>query len=182
VTETVLMAGFGGQGVLRSGTLLARAALAAGYETTWFPSYGPEMRGGTANCTVVISDDEIGSPIAGAYDTVIVMNQPSLERFESAVLPDGRLLINASMVPAEPTRTDVRAYRLAAVDMAQALGNPRAANVVMLGAYVRLFEHLAIETVAQIVAESFADKGDDMVQLNLAALRAGAEAVCVPAA
>lgn len=176
------MAGFGGQGVLRSGTLLAQAALAAGYETTWFPSYGPEMRGGTANCTVVISDDEIGSPIAGVYDTVIVMNQPSLERFESAVAPGGRLLINASMVSAEPTRSDICVYPLAAVDMAQAMGNPRASNVVMLGAYVRLFEHLAIETVAQVVAEGFADKGDDMVQLNLAALRAGAEAVCVPAA
>lgn len=171
--EEVLIAGFGGQGILLGGKLLAQGALAAGFETTWFPSYGPEMRGGTANCTVVFGDEEIGSPIASAYDTVIVMNQPSLERFESNVRLGGRLLINASMVPTEATRTDIDVYRLGAVEIAEELGEARAANVVMLGAYAGLIGNLPFDVLERVIAETFEGKGDDVVRRNLAALRAG---------
>lgn len=175
--EETLIAGFGGQGVLLSGKLLAHAALAAGFETTWFPSYGPEMRGGTANCTVIFGDEEIGSPIASAYDTIIVMNQPSLERFECKVRSSGRLLVNASMVPTEATRTDIDVYRLGAVEIAEELGDARAANVVMLGAYAALIGNLPFDDLERVIAETFASKGSDVVQRNLAALRAGSAAM-----
>lgn len=177
MTEEVVFAGFGGQGILLAGKMLAQAALASGYETTWFPSYGPEMRGGTANCTIIIADEEIGSPVASAYDTAIVMNQPSLEKFEALIRPGGRLVINASMVPTDPQRTDLDVRRIDALDIAKDLGNQKAANVVMLGAYIGCLGLPPIDALERILAETFAAKGDTVVQLNFAALKAGLQQV-----
>jgi len=173
MTEEVLIAGFGGQGVLLAGQILAHAAMDADMETTWFPSYGPEMRGGTANCTVVYSDEEIGSPIASQFDAVIALNQPSMERFEPRLRPGGRLLLNASMIPTQPKRTDIVVVRVPAVDLAKDAGEARAANVIMLGAYLATAPSMPEHAVIEALRETFSAKGDKVIQINLRALALG---------
>lgn len=172
--EEVLIAGFGGQGILLMGKLLAQAAMEEGLNATWLPSYGPEMRGGTANCIVAFSDDEIGSPLAATYDAVVVMNQPSMEKFESKVKPGGALLINRSMIPIETARTDVEVHYVDANRLAEGVaGDGRCANVVMLGALHAARTRLAMPSLEAALKEAFAAKGDRVLQANLKALQAG---------
>lgn len=130
----VILAGFGGQGVLFAGQLLAYAALEQGLEVTWIPSYGPEMRGGTANCTVVISDEEIGSPMVRSPQAAVVFNGPSLEKYARVVQRGGVLVINASLAQGTVARSDLRVVRVPGSAVAEELGEPRLCNMVMLGA------------------------------------------------
>jgi len=171
--RSVLVAGFGGQGILLIGQLMAEAAMRDSFYTTWFPSYGPEMRGGTANCTTIYSDQEIGSPIAAEYDAVIVMNQPSLERFGPQVRPGGALLVNASMVPTRLGRSYISELYLPARDIARAAGNERAANVVMLGAYMGFDGSLSETAVDLAITAVVGKKHPELIEVNRAAVRAG---------
>lgn len=135
--EQVIMAGFGGQGVMSMGQLLAYSGMLEGKNVSWLPSYGPEMRGGTANCNVIVSDDEIGSPIVTEATAVIAMNLPSLDKFEHSVMPGGTLIINSSLIERKCSRTDIDVFYIPANEIADELGNNRVANMVMLGAYLK---------------------------------------------
>ena len=175
--EEVLFAGFGGQVILLAGQLVAKAAMDDGLFATWYPSYGPEMRGGTANCQVVYSDDEIGSPIASQYDTAVVMNQPSYEKFQPMVKPGGTLLVNASLIEVESPRGDVEIVEVQANELARAVASDRSANVVVVGAYNALKGLIKNETIEKVLRETFARKGEDVVDANLKAFAAGIDAV-----
>ena len=156
--RTVIMAGFGGQGLLMIGKLLAEACLAEGKEVTWLPSYGPEMRGGTANCTVVVSDKPVGSPIVTNPRDAVVMNLPSLDKFVPLLRPGGVLVINSSLIHADPGRSDLDVLRIAANDLATAEGSGRAANMAALGAYVGKSKLADKESVLASIRHAFASK------------------------
>ncbi len=170
-TEIVL-AGFGGQGVLLIGKVLAYAGMRAGREVTWMPAYGPEMRGGTCNCTVVLSDRPIGSPISKSPHGLIALNLPSLDKFEDAVRPGGIVVVNTSLINRLPSRTDVAVVAVPANELAIQCGSPLAANMVALGAYVGASGVAELEQVKAIVAESFAAK-PALVAVNHEALSRG---------
>ncbi len=172
--RSIVFAGFGGQGVLLAGKILARAAMNEGLEVTWLPSYGPEMRGGTANCTVVIADEPVGSPIVDRPDVLLAMNGPSLDRFEPRVTPGGTVVVNRSLIERPLRRTDVRGVLLRANDLARELGEPRVANMVALGAVVRALEVVPLEAVQEAMAEELGAKGRErLVAVNRAALERG---------
>ena len=149
----ILLSGFGGQGTLFAGQLLSYAAMDSGKEVTWIPSYGPEMRGGTANCTVVISDEEIGSPFVHHPQAVIAMNLPSLDKYEQSVKPGGLLIINNSMVNRLPARTDIKIVSIPASQIAQELGDPRMTNMVMIGGLLGNLPVLDLEAVEKSLRE-----------------------------
>lgn len=130
---SIILAGFGGQGILSAGKMAAQAALIEGKEVSWFPSYGPEMRGGTANCSVVISDEPIGSPVVNDADVVICLNQPSMEKFEQMLVPGGILIVDSSLIKNKPTRTDIKFIAMPASDIASELGSMAYGPVSMLG-------------------------------------------------
>ncbi|MCK6457080.1 MAG: 2-oxoacid:acceptor oxidoreductase family protein [Phycisphaerae bacterium] len=174
--EEVLIAGFGGQGILLMGQLLAEAAMQEELYATWFPSYGPEMRGGTANCTVVFSSEEIGSPIAAQYSVVIAMNQPSLERFAPRVRSGGVLLVNASMVPVPYEREGITVLYIPAAEIAHDLGQPKVGNVVMLGSLLGARPALPIGAVEAAIRTVIGRKHADAIDVNLSALCAGRDA------
>ncbi|HAZ27434.1 TPA: 2-oxoacid:ferredoxin oxidoreductase subunit gamma [Candidatus Acetothermia bacterium] len=172
--RAVVFAGFGGQGVLLAGRILARAAMDAGLEVTWLPSYGPEMRGGTANCTVVLSDEPIGSPIVENPDMVMAMNGPSLDRFEARVAAGGAAIVNSSLIARGLKRTDVREVPVAANDLARELGEPRVANMVALGAVVRALGVLSLSAVVAAMAAELGGKGRErLLTTNREALERG---------
>ena len=135
MTEQIILAGFGGQGVLLAGQIIAYAGMNEGKNVSWLPSYGPEMRGGTANCNVVVSDEEVGSPVVVEADCLIVMNRPSLEKYEKDLKPGGLLLLDSDLIEIEPTRTDIKVIKVPANSLAEQAGSIKAANMVMLGAY-----------------------------------------------
>jgi len=146
--KRMLIAGFGGQGVLLIGQLIAYTAMFDGKEVTWMPTYGPEMRGGTANCTVCVSDKPIASPVGATCDILVAMNGPSLEKFEGMLKPGGDLFINSSVVSIEPTRTDVNVHYVDTIDIAEhEVGNPKTANMVMLGALLRTCDIVNVDTI-----------------------------------
>ncbi|MFA6033751.1 MAG: 2-oxoacid:acceptor oxidoreductase family protein [Myxococcota bacterium] len=171
----VLMAGFGGQGMLLSGKLLAYAAMYSGLEVSWLPSYGPEMRGGTANVTVVISEKQVASPYIDQPRALLVMNQPSLEKFASKVRPGGLIVVNTSLIPVKCDRADCTVVYIDANELATRAGSPRAANLVMLGAYIARSGVVGDKTVEKIIEKEFAGK-PKFIPSNLAAFRAGYEA------
>ncbi len=171
----VKFAGFGGQGILLSGKILAHAALEEGHEVVWIPSYGPEMRGGTAYCTVVIGDRPIGSPIIKNPQHLIAMNRPSLEKFAPTVRPGGIILINANLIPVGSGRDDVDELVVAVSDLAVAAGNIRAANLVALAAFVARSRIVNFESLRHSVAEEFAAK-PAALPVNMAALELGRQA------
>jgi 2-oxoglutarate ferredoxin oxidoreductase subunit gamma len=168
----VIMAGFGGQGILLIGKMLAYAGMHEGKEVSWLPSYGPEMRGGTCNCTVVISDHSVGSPVIQSPRAVVAMNLPSLDKFEPNVRPGGLLVVNTSLINREPVRSDLRVVKVAANEIANELGNPRGANMVGLGAYVGATNAVSLPEVELVVREAFAGK-PKVVDVNLEALHRG---------
>src|SRR4030043_297362 len=170
----VIFAGFGGQGVLFAGQVLAFAAMDAGHDVTWMPSYGPEMRGGTANCTVVIADEEIGSPTIKYPKAVVVMNLPSLDKFEPLVTPGGVLIVNSSLVNRDPARTDITWLMIPAQEIAETIGPRRLLNMVMLGA---LLDKLPILTQADLNAALTAhmpERHKKFLKPNIEALDQGA--------
>lgn len=169
----IIMAGFGGQGVLSMGKLLAEAALSEDKHVSWLPSYGPEMRGGTANCNVVLAQEEVSSPIVSRATSVIVMNKPSLDKFEKSVVPGGILIINSSLIDRKSERDDIKVYYVPANTIAGDLGNPKVANVVMLGAFLALTSAVKIESLEEIIEENFKGKKASLIEINKQALAAG---------
>ena len=175
--EQNLFAGFGGQGVLLMGQLLAYAGMLEDKFVSWLPAYGPEMRGGTANCSVNISDEPIGSPVVSKATTVIAMNRPSLEKFEEAVQPGGFLFVNSSIIDIKATRDDIQAFYVPCNEIAEELGNPRLANMVMLGAYIEKTKCVEIEHVLDALLHKLGEKKAHTIPVNREALERGAAAV-----
>jgi 2-oxoglutarate ferredoxin oxidoreductase subunit gamma len=173
----IIISGFGGQGALFAGQLLAYGALAEGRHVTWIPSYGPEMRGGTANCTVIISDDEIGSPLVRRPTAAIVLNAPSFERYEPLMQSHGLLLVNSSMVSAPAHRTDMRRIDINANEIARELGSAQMSNVILVGALVEVTGVLKLETLDRVLDEHLSAHHRDKLEANKLALRKGASLV-----
>lgn len=171
--ERIIIAGFGGQGVLMLGKLLAQAGMLEGKQVSWLPAYGPEMRGGTANCHVIISDAAIGAPIVTEATGVIAMNLPSLDRYESSVQPGGWLLLNSSLIPRASLRRDVRVLPIPVNDIAQRQGSQRVANVVMLGACLALSQPVQRASVIAAIEEALGHGKQHLLAINLNALEAG---------
>lgn len=177
-TARVICAGFGGQGVMSMGQLLTYAGMLEGKEVSWLPSYGPEMRGGTANCAVTVSDSPVGSPlITGDATCAIVMNLPSLEKFESEVKPGGKIIVNSSLIEQKVKRDDVDVYYIQANDLAAELGNPRVANMIMLGAYLKTEPAVEVDSVLEAFKKVFGPSKEKFVPLNKDALLKGAAAI-----
>jgi 2-oxoglutarate ferredoxin oxidoreductase subunit gamma len=170
----VIIAGFGGQGVLLVGKMLAYAGMHEGKEVSWMPSYGPEMRGGTANCTVVISDKPVRSPVIQSPRAVIAMNLPSLDKFEPVLKAGGLLLINSSLITREAQRGDVRVLMVPANEVANELKNPRGANMVILGAYLGATDAVSLKELELLIQETFASK-PKVIDANIKALHRGYE-------
>ena len=170
----VMFAGFGGQGVMMIGKMLALAALDTGYEVVWIPSYGPEMRGGTAYCTVVVADRPIGSPIISNPGHLVVMNRPSMEKFAPKMKKNGVCMVNSSLIPIGTDRDDIDELRVPCNDIAIELGNPRSANIVALGAFTARSRLIDLELIRKTVEYSFKSK-PKMIELNLRAFERGVE-------
>jgi 2-oxoglutarate ferredoxin oxidoreductase subunit gamma len=168
----VQFAGFGGQGIMLMGQILAEAALQEGREVVWIPSYGPEMRGGTAYCTVVAGDQPIGSPIIRNPKHLVAMNRPSLEKFAPSVKANGVIFINASIIPIGSNRSDVDELRVPIIEIAQEVGNIKTANIVALAAFVARSGFVSFEALTESVRQKFAAKAK-LIPLNLKALEAG---------
>jgi len=171
----IIVAGFGGQGVLFAGQLLAFAAMDAGKEVTWIPSYGPEMRGGTANCTVIIADEEIGAATVRNPKTALVFNLPSFNKYEPLVSPGGVLVVNQSLVDRDFQRTDLNCVMIPASEMAEELGNKRLTNMVMLGAMLFMNPVLPVKAVKQALAVHLPERHRKLLPLNYQALQNGAD-------
>jgi len=169
-----IISGFGGQGTLFAGQVLAYSALDNDLQVTWIPSYGPEMRGGTASCTVVIADEEIGSPVVNKPDVAIVMNLPSLDKYEALMRPGGVLVANSSLINRELTRTDINSVFLPANEVAEKIGNARLANMVMLGGMLELVPVLTLEQVKQGLSEHIPERHRSTLPLNYEAMEMGA--------
>jgi 2-oxoglutarate ferredoxin oxidoreductase subunit gamma len=177
--RSIIISGFGGQGVILAGKILAQAGMNHGLEVTWLPSYGPEMRGGTANCTVVLSDELVGSPIVDEATTLIAMNLPSLDKFEQTIAAGGNIVVNRSLIDRKVDRTDVNACYLDMNEIARdEVGNPRAINMVALGAYVKASGALPLQVVKDTMAHSMRASGKEkFVEMNERALDAGYNAL-----
>ena len=176
--EKVIMAGFGGQGVMAIGKLLAYAGMLEDKQVSWLPSYGPEMRGGTANCDVIVSDKLIGSPIITEdAASVIVMNLPSMDKFESHLVENGNLVINKSLIEKEAERKDINAYYIDANEIAMDIGNAKATNMVILGAYLEVTKAVEPKSIIKAFIKVFGESKTKFIPLNEEALRRGAEAV-----
>lgn len=175
--EEIIFSGFGGQGALFAGQLLAYAGLDADLHVTWIPSYGPEMRGGTAHCTVVVSDEPIGSPLVRRPASVVALNLPSFEKYQPLIRPGGLLVYNVSLVPAPPSRDDIRYLPVPANDIAEGLGNARMANVVLLGAYLQATGILPLTAVEAALDLHLGERQRKYLAANKEALRRGAAVV-----
>ncbi len=175
--QSIIFSGFGGQGALFAGQLLTYAAVDAGMHVTWIPSYGPEMRGGTAHCTVVIGDEPIGSPLVRNPDMAVAMNLPSTDKYEPLVRPGGLLVVNASLVQRPPAREDIETIAPPANAMAVAQGQVRLANVVLLGALLAARELMPLAVVERALAAHLPERHQHLLAANIAALHAGARFV-----
>jgi 2-oxoglutarate ferredoxin oxidoreductase subunit gamma len=178
--QDVMMAGFGGQGVLLAGKLLAYAAMMEGKQVTWFPSYGAEIRGGTANCTVIISTDEIGSPVVQNPSAMIIFNAASFKKYEKKIKPGGQLFLNTSLVHEQPTRSDLLKIDVAANDIADELGDSRVSNMVMLGAFVKKTGVVQNDSVIAALKHVLPAISQSLILLNVNGLQGGAEASRYP--
>ena len=175
MTHELLVAGFGGQGVLSMGMTLAYAGVIEKKEISWMPSYGPEMRGGTANCIVIVSDKQISSPIVTTFDTVITLNQPSLDKFENAVKPGGRLIYDSTNILTPPTRTDIEIVPLAASEEAVRMKNTKIMNMIVLGSFLEGTHVVGLDSIMQALKEVLPERYHHLLPLNEQALRRGME-------
>ena len=171
--EELIIAGFGGQGVLSMGKILAYAALMDDLEVTWMPSYGPEQRGGTANVTVIISDSEISSPMLDNYDTAVILNQQSLDKFESKVKPGGTLIYDSYGIHKAPTRTDINIYRIDAMEATFEMENAKTYNMVVLGALLKIKNIVPIESVIKGLKKTLPERHHHLIPMNEDALNRG---------
>ena len=175
MTEEVIFAGFGGQGVLSMGQVLSYAGMIENREVCWMPSYGPEMRGGTANCIVQVSDTDISSPIIGRFDTVVALNQPSLDKFEHAVKPGGTLIYDSTNIIEPPTRTDIDIVPVPASEEAVKMKNTKIMNMIVLGAFLEKRKTVDIETVLSALRKVLPERHHHLIPLNEQALHRGQE-------
>jgi 2-oxoglutarate ferredoxin oxidoreductase subunit gamma len=170
----IIIAGFGGQGVLFAGQLLAYAAMDEGLEVTWIPSYGPEMRGGTANCTVIISDQEIGSPMVRHPSAIIAMNRPSLDKYEPTLRADGLLVANASLIDRPANRTDIKAVFIPANDIAEKIGDKRMTNMVLIGCLLANLPVIPQEAIIKALQDHISSRRKNLIPANIQAIQQGA--------
>jgi 2-oxoglutarate ferredoxin oxidoreductase subunit gamma len=175
MNEEIIIAGFGGQGVLTMGQILCYAGVIEDKEVSWMPSYGPEMRGGTANCIAIISDQKISSPIVTRFDTVIALNQPSLDKFEKAVKTGGLLIYEASTILNPPTRTDIEVVPIEAANEASRLKNTKVMNMIILGAFLKKKPIIAFENIVEGLKKVLPERYHHLIPLNKQAMERGME-------
>ena len=173
----IRFAGFGGQGILTTGMICATAGMDLGKNVTWYPSYGSQMRGGTANCSVILSSDNIGSPLVYTPTELIAMNTPSLKKYEDEVVKNGTIFINSSVIEVDVDREDVTVWKVPCDTIANELGNSKVANMVMLGAYAEATKALKIDTLKTMIQHMFTGRKAKLVDLNIKALECGIESV-----
>lgn len=173
----MILAGFGGQGILFTGKMLAYAAMLNNKQLSWLPSYGPEMRGGTANCHVIIDDEPVGSPIIVRPNVLLAMNQPSLDKFENEVLPGGMIFVDSSLVSRKVMRDDVKVIYVNATEIADSQGNKALANMIMLGAIIKETQLFTVDEIKTTIEKSIPPKKQALLAPNMAAVMAGVEAV-----
>ena len=171
--QEVIISGFGGQGVLSMGKILAYSGLREGKEVTWMPAYGPEQRGGTANVTVIVSDERISSPILSKYDVAIVLNQPSLDKFETKVKPGGILIYDGFGIINPPTRKDISVYRIDAMDKAAELKNAKVFNMIVLGGLLKVCSVVSDNGVEKALYKTLPERHHALIPLNMKAIQEG---------
>ena len=177
MTHELIISGFGGQGVLSMGKILAYSALMEDKEVTWMPAYGPEQRGGTANVTVIVSDEPISSPILSSYTTAIVLNQPSLEKFESKVKPGGSLIYDGYGITNPPTRKDIHVYRIDAMDAAAERNMIKVFNMAVLGGFLKLHPIISVESVLKALRKTLPERHHHLIPMNEEAIRLGMDII-----
>ncbi len=177
MTEEIIIAGFGGQGVLSMGKILAYSGIMQDQEVSWMPSYGPEMRGGTANVTVIVSDERISSPVLNKFDTAIILNQQSMDKFEEAVKPGGTLLYDPNGISKHPTRKDINIFQVEAAKKSSEMGNTKIFNMVVLGGYLKVRPIVKIENVIAGLKKSLPARYHKLIPLNEEAINNGMEIV-----
>lgn len=177
MTEEIIIAGFGGQGVLSMGKILAYSGIMQDQEVSWMPAYGPEMRGGTANVTVIVSDDRVSSPILTEFDTAIILNQQSMDKFEATVKPGGILLYDPNGITKHPERKDIKIYKVEGAAEAIKMGNPKTFNMIVLGAYLKLKPIVKLENVMKGLKKSLPERHHHLLPLNEQAITKGMEVV-----
>ncbi len=175
--EEIIIAGFGGQGVLSMGKILAYSGIMQDQEVSWFPSYGPEMRGGTANVTVILSDDRISSPIINHFDTAIILNQQSLDKFEEMVKPGGTLIFDPNGIIHEPSRKDIKVFKIEGTKLAAEMQQPKIFNMIILGAFLKAKPVVDIEHVKLGLEKSLPERHHKLIPMNIDALKVGEEKV-----
>lgn len=173
MTERILLAGFGGQGILFAGKFLANGGLVEEKQISWLPSYGPEMRGGTANCSVIISDEPVGSPIVSAPDTLVAMNLPSLDKYEDAVVPGGKIFVDSTLISRKVRRDDVSVFYIPSTQMAKTAGIPKLANMIIAGKLIKETKIMRADTVEEALKRVVSAKHADLLSVNLDAVNMG---------
>ena len=173
--QEIILAGFGGQGILSMSKFIAMAGLEEGKNVSWLPSYGPEMRGGTANCNVIVAEEEVGSPIVNKATTIIVMNQPSLEKFEKFQVPGGVVILDKSLVPVMPEREDVEVYAIPATEMAYEMGNATFAGIILLGKLIEVTGVVSRESFEKALYKILPPRKHSMIPDEMKALETGAK-------
>lgn len=176
MTKEFIFAGFGGQGMLLIGKFMAMACMLDGKHVSWLPSYGPEMRGGTANCSVIVSDEDVASPLVDMADCIVAMNLPSLDKFEDHVKPGGTLVINSSIIERKAVRTDINVVYCDAMGIAEAVGNPKGANVAILGALLQKEPIVSVDKMTEAIRLELGERKLKFLEGNKKALLAGMEA------
>jgi len=177
MTEEIIIAGFGGQGVLSMGKILAYSGIMQDQEVSWMPSYGPEMRGGTANVTVILSDDRVSSPVLQSYDTAILLNQQSLDKFESMVKPGGLMIYDPNGITRHPERDDIRIFQVEATEEAVRMKSPITFNMVVLGAYIKVNPVVDFDNVIKGLRKSLPERHHHLIPVNEKAILQGMEIV-----
>ena len=175
--KEIIISGFGGQGVLSMGKILAYSGLMDGKEVTWMPAYGPEQRGGTANVTVIVSDERISSPILSKYDIAVVLNQPSLEKFEPKLKPGGILIYDSYGIINPPTRTDINVYKIDAMDKAAEMKNGKVFNMIVLGGLLKVAPVVSTKGVEKALKKTLPERHHGLIPLNMEALKEGAKII-----
>ena len=173
MTEEIIIAGFGGQGVLSMGKILAYSGIMQDQEVSWMPSYGPEMRGGTANVTVILSDDRISSPYLRVFDTAIILNQQSMDKFEKEIRPGGVLIYDPNGITHHPTRTDIAIYQIEGTKIAAEMGNKKIFNMVILGGYLNIKPIVKLDNVVEGLKKSLSERYHHLIPLNEKAIHVG---------
>jgi 2-oxoglutarate ferredoxin oxidoreductase subunit gamma len=175
--KEIIISGFGGQGVLSMGKILAYSGLMEDKEVTWMPSYGPEQRGGTANCTVIVSDERISSPILSRYDIAIVLNQPSLDRFMPLIKPGGILIYDSYGILNKPSRSDIHIYQIDAMDKAAELKNAKVFNMIVLGGLLKVCPVVSTDGLKKALYKTLPERHHEMIPLNMKAVQVGMDLI-----